>query len=229
MVSSGMGDTRRLSQVELNGLDDNELIDYAVRHREAGNRDEADLALQIFAFGMEGLLRAFVRNNLDSHGDAVIEEVAERALEDAIRSIVDLRGSTSAEARAFVFRIAKLRIVDFHRKGRVVTTPLEILTLEGASGPMPCAPGSEGEDDFITTRLVVDEALAKLRLDHRAVVELYVLSGFSAEETASMVRCRFEGQGDDSMSEQNVHQIGRRFRVDLRARLEQAEKGVVGR
>jgi RNA polymerase sigma factor (sigma-70 family) len=216
-------------EAELIRLDDDELIAYAINHREAGDDAGADCALKIFAFGMEGPLRAFVRNRLDSHGDSVIEEVAERALEDAIRSITALRGHTSAEARAFVFRIAKLRIVDYHRKGRVETTPLEDLVAEGDAGPSSGAIRSEGEADLVATSLLVDDALAELRPDHQAVVKLYVLMGCSARETADQVRSRFRGPSHDPMSEQNVQQIGSRFRKDLRARLEQAEEGAVGR
>ena len=219
---------RPLGEAELTALGDDELIEYAIGHREAGAQEEADLALKIFAFGLEAPLRGFVRSKLDSHGDAVIDEVVEKALEDAIRSIGDLRGSTPAEARGFVFKIAKLRIIDFHRKGRVETTPLENLLPEGGGGPVPGSMRSGGEDDLIVTWMVIDESLAELRPDHRAVVELFVLSDCSARETASIVGRRFAGANDDSMSEQNVHQIGSRFRKDLRARLEQADQGAVG-
>ena len=215
----------RLGESELAALGDDELVEYAVTHREKGDADEAKLALMIFAFGMEAPVRAFVRNKLDSHPEAVVDEIAERALEDAIRSIGDLRGSTGAEARGVVFKIARLRIVDFHRKGKVDTTRLEDLLAGGDGGPS----GTDGEDDLVGTWLLIEEALGEMRADHRAVVELFVLAGHSARETASIVKRRFPEADDDSMSEQNVHQIGSRFRRDLRARLELAEQGTVGR
>lgn len=204
---------RPLGDAELARLGDDELVAYAVRAREAGDDAGADRALQIFAFGLEDALRAFVRNRLDSHGDAAIEEVAERALEDAIRSIRSLRGETAPEARAFVFKIARLRVVDYHRRGRVQTAPLEAGAEAGGS-----------DADATDTALVLEGALAELRPDHKLVVERFVLSGYSARETAELVRRRLDGQVDDSMSEQNVHQIGSRFRRDLRARLEEAER-----
>jgi DNA-directed RNA polymerase specialized sigma24 family protein len=215
----------KLGEAELTRLGDDELIEYAVGRRESGDAEEAKLALMIFAFGIEGPVRAFVRNKLDSHPNVVVDEIAERALEDAVRSIGDLRGGTGAEARGFVFKIARLRIIDFHRKGKVDTTPLEDLLGDGDAGPR----GTDGEDDLVGTWLLIEEALGEMRPDHRAVVELFVLSGHPARETATIVQRRFPEADADSMSEQNVHQIGSRFRKDLRARLELAKQGAVGR
>ena len=208
-------------------MGDAELIDHAVEAGAAGEAESAERALQIFAFGMEGPLRAMVRNRLDSHGDTVIDEIAERALEDAIRSIHRLRGQTPQEARAFVFRIARLRIVDFHRSGRVRTEPIDTdPDADRGAGAEAEADGLrvEGESDAVDTALVLEQALAEMREDHRAVVELFVVSGHNARETAERVASRFDGRLDDSMSEQNVHQIGSRFRKDLRRRLEGAER-----
>jgi DNA-directed RNA polymerase specialized sigma24 family protein len=210
---------RQLDETELAKLDDGELVDYAIAAREAGRREEATVALRIFAFGMEDALRAFVRARLDSHGDVVIEEVAERALEDAIRSIETLRGRTAAEARGFVFKIARLRIADYHRRGRVEATPLD--PDEGGAGE-GAGLSTDGEAAAVDTRVLVEETMASLRPDHRAVVEQFVLRGDSARETAEDVASRFDAGPDDSMSEQNVHQIASRFRKELRARLEAA-------
>jgi RNA polymerase sigma-70 factor (ECF subfamily) len=218
-----MGGFRRLEESKLAGLDDGELIDYALEARAAGDKEQALLALQIFAFGMEDRLRAFVRSRLDSHGDTVIEEVTEKALEQAISSIDSLRGKTAAEARAFVFIIARRRIADFHRSGR------------GGAETSVGEPGREdagevGRDtigsptDAVETEIVIEEAMADLRPDHRAVVEQCVFLGYSAREAASEVASRFEGRFDDSMSEQNVHQICSRFRKDLRGRLEAGDR-----
>jgi hypothetical protein len=61
------------------------------------------------------------------------------------------------------------------------------------------------------------------------VVEDCVLLGYSAREAVERVASRFDGESDDSMTEQNVHQICSRFRKDLRARLEAGAGGRVGR
>jgi RNA polymerase sigma factor (sigma-70 family) len=218
-----MAGFRSLEEGELARLDDDGLIAYALDAREAGEGDQALLALQIFAFGMEDRLRAFVRSRLDSHGDTVIEELTERALEQAIGSIDRLRGRTAAEARAFVFTIARRRIADYHRSAR---------SQAGVAEAEPAADQSWGEgeetrtseSDAVEATIVIEEAMADLRPDHRAVVERCVLMGFSARETADDVASRFEGQSDDSMSEQNVHQICSRFRKDLRGRLEAGDR-----
>jgi RNA polymerase sigma factor (sigma-70 family) len=170
---------------------------------------------------MQDALLTFVRSRLDRHGDVVIEEVAAKALEDSIRSIRKFRGASGKEARAFVFKIAKRRIVDYLRSNRIDTAPIEVDWGEGEH-PHPEVedPGVDGEADAVDTRLIIRECLDDLREDHRAVVELCVLEGRSARETTEMVNSRIDGRSDDSMSEQNVHQIVSRFRKDLRQRLE---------
>lgn len=213
---------RALSEIELARLGDDELVAYALEARAAGEQAAATLALRIFTFGMQRALLNFVRNRLDSHGDAAIEEVAERALESAIRSIASLRGKTAEEARALVFRIARRRIADFLRSARGDAGPGE--PIEGIGGePAPSGAPQlviEGEADGADTGILIEELIASLRPDHRAVVELFVLDGYSARETVDLLRGRVDGRGDDSMTEQNVHQIASRFRRELRARLE---------
>ena len=85
---------RPLDETRLQDLDDAALIGYILDARAAEDRGSAEIALKIFAFGMEDAVRAFVRGRLGSHGETDIEEVIGRTLEDAIRSISNLRGST---------------------------------------------------------------------------------------------------------------------------------------
>src|SRR5262245_52496155 len=117
---------RRLREEDLAGLGDEALIEYVLEAREAGDPDAAQLALRMFAFGMQDRLLTHVRSKLDTHGNVVIDEIAAKALEDSIRSIHKLRGASAGEARAFVFRVAHHRIVDYLRSNRIDTTPIEI-------------------------------------------------------------------------------------------------------
>jgi RNA polymerase sigma factor (sigma-70 family) len=220
MFGRKMGAFRSLNEAELAKLDEGELVAYALAAREAGAGEEALTALRIFAFGMEDALRAFVRNRLDSHGDTVVEEVAERALEDAIRSIDTLRGTTAAEARAFVFRVARRRIADFHRSARGEVTHVGVSQEGEGQEPGGGHLRDESEADAIDTSIVLRQAMEELRPDHRIVVERCVVMGYSARETVEHLASRFDGEFDDSMTEQNVHQICSRFRKELRARLE---------
>jgi DNA-directed RNA polymerase specialized sigma24 family protein len=201
----------------LTRLGDDQLIAYVLAAREAGKWEVARDALRIFVLGMEGAVRAFVRNRLASHGETVADEVAERALEDAIRSIEGLRGQTAGEARAFVFKIARLRIVDFHRSRRPESTPLAALG-EG-DGPAALAPPVEGEADAVLTSLLLEQAMEGLHRDHRDVVAMFVLFGYTARETADHLSARTDQSVECRLSEQNVHQIGSRFRRDFRRRL----------
>jgi len=213
-----MGAFRRLGELELAGLDDGELIEYAVTARAAGDAEAAQAALRIFAFGMEGVVLGFVRNRLSDHGDAVVEEIAERILEDSLRSIGSLTGSTAGEARAFVFKIARRRIADHLRREHPHTHPLDE-DRDGGPGRIPHAlrvPDPAGE---VETHMFVDELLESMRPYHRRVVEHHVLMGYSARETVERLRGREPGPADDSLTEDNVHQIASRFRKQLRARL----------
>lgn len=207
----------RLDETELAGLDDADLVAHALAAREAGEWEQAGLALKIFAFGMEEPVRAFVRGRLRSHGDTVVDEVVERALESALRSIESLAGATPEQARAFVFRIARRRIADFLRKGRLGLEPLD--EAEGGEGAPPRGLVVEDGAGEVEASLLVAELLGRLREDHRQAVELNVLAGYSARETVELIGSRDGGPGDDSMSEQNVHQIASRFRAELRARI----------
>jgi RNA polymerase sigma factor (sigma-70 family) len=207
-----------LGEAELRRLDEAELIEHALAARAAGRWSEARDALRIFALGMGDAVRAFVRNRLGSQGESVADEVAERALEDAIRSIATLRGQTAGEARAFVFKIARLRVVDFHRSHRLELTPL------GNVGDAEAAAGAAGrlrvesEADAVHALLLLEQAMEGLRGDHRDVVAMFVLLGYTARETAEHLSARAEGPVK-RISEQNVHQIGSRFRRDFRRRL----------
>lgn len=213
-----MGTFRRLGELELAALGDGELIEYAVTARGAGDAAAALLALSIFAFGMEPAVRAFVRNRLSSHGNAVVDEIAERTLEDAVRSVGSLVGSTEREARAFVFRIARRRIADYLRRDRPAEEPLDD-SEDGEPERIPDALRVEDGAGEVETHMFVNELLQSLRPDHRTVVELHVLMGHPARKTVERLRSRDRGPADDSITEQNVHQIASRFRRQLRARL----------
>src|SRR5690606_31387540 len=101
-------------------------------------------------------------------------------------SIERFAGSSEAEARAFVFRIARRRIADFFRAGRF---QLEPLAVDRGSGEEPhpglAARGEDGMADAVEAELLVSDCLAKLRPDHREIVELCVFEGFSAREAVA--------------------------------------------
>jgi RNA polymerase sigma factor (sigma-70 family) len=201
-------------------LDGYELIAYAIEAREAGDWAEARDLLRIFVLGMQDAVRAFVRRRLPLHGESIADEVAERAIEDAILSIEGLRGQTVGEARSFVFTIARLRIVDFHRSRRPELTPL----LASDDGERDGAGGAaghpvEGEADAVLTSLLFEQAMEALRGDHRDAVAMFVILGYTAQETADRLAARAEQPAECRISEQNVHQIGSRFRRDLRRQL----------
>lgn len=203
-----------IKEHRLASLSDEELIGYVRAARAAGREDAARLALQMLAFGLEPNLRRFVRLKLDKAGRLEQDEVAEQALFDAIRAAVRFKGSSAGRFRAFAFRIARRRIADFVRKGRVDRVPLEFLSPRGEQGEGDIPVG--GEQGAVDSRSVVDQALAELNEVHRRTVELYQLAGHSARETAARIERQFPEAGNDSISEQNVLKIASRFRKRLR-------------
>ena len=219
-----MSSFRRLDETRLAQLDDAALIEYVLNARTATDEDAALLGLRIFSFGMEEPIRAFVRTRLASQGEVVVEEVVERTLEGALSSIGSLVGCTPQQARAFVFRIARRRIADFHRRERPPVRSLDDQETESTEAPDSLR--TDGEAAWVDASLLIGGLLSSLRDDHRAVVELNVLSGYSARETVDLIRSRVGGRDDDTMTEQNVHQIASRFRRDLRAQLDEVPKDV---
>src|SRR3954453_6137077 len=99
--------------------------------RRSARTEAAVLAAKVLAFRYEPRIRAFVRTRLGSKGEIATDEVAGRTFSDAIASIANFEGESVPEFGGWIFRIAKNRIVDYHRKGRVEEIPLEWLAPDG--------------------------------------------------------------------------------------------------
>ncbi len=68
----------------------------------------------------------------------------------------------------------------------------------------------------------MDEVLAKLSDPHRRVVDLFVFERLSAQETVDQVNDEYPDL-DPPMSVDNVSQIAKRFRDDLRDLLSESD------
>ena len=133
-------------------------------------------------------------NRLGSKGKQVVAEVASRTIEDAIKSAAAFEGGTIKEFRKWIFVIARRRIVDYHRKGRVEEVPLEVDYGEGTEERQ--LPHDEESTPLEAVELasVWSQAYGELRQDsHKMVIRLRKFQGLSHREIADEVKSHFGG------------------------------------
>ena len=189
---------------ELDALTDDELIAYIRAARDAGYADAARLGLQILVFGHWDLVVARLRMKLPPH---VVEDVAGDVIASAITS--SFAGESVGEFRAWLTTILRRAIADFYRdRGRTIAT--DPLLADDDDHPVrePASPDHAG---YVQTQIVIQSVLDELRDDHRAVVEVVVMQGRSAEAACAEV---------PGMTPDNAYQIARRFRLRLAEALE---------
>jgi RNA polymerase sigma factor (sigma-70 family) len=212
---------RELNDAELARLGDQELVAYIVDARKAGRTDAAVVAAQVLAFRYEDRIRAFVATRLESKGRAEADDVAERTMSDAIASVAGFEGESLPEFGGWIFRIAKNRIVDYHRKGRVDQVPLEWRTPDGEWAEREIETGDPTA--VIDRGDLISQALSELSEVHREVVIRVRFRRFSHKEAAEDVNRHFPEEMNDPMTEQNVSQINSRFGKRLKELLREAE------
>jgi RNA polymerase sigma factor (sigma-70 family) len=212
---------REMSDAELAKLSDETLIDYVVRARAAGKLDAAIDATRVLASRYERMVLGFVHNRLGSKGPAVCDEVAEVIIFDAIKSAPGFEGEDVRSFRGWIFRIARNRIVDYHRKGRVDEIPLEFETREGETREREIVTGDPTK--VIDRSSVINQALFELNDVHKLVVFLVRFRGLSHKKTATQINRHFGDALNDPMNEQNVNKINSRFGQRLDDLLDEAE------
>jgi RNA polymerase sigma factor (sigma-70 family) len=214
---------RELNESELAKLSrdsEEELIAYVVEARRAGRDEAAIKAAQILAFRYQERIRGFVRVKIAGKGSGVADDVAETALSDAIVSMESFAGSTIGEFRSWVFTIARRRIADYLRKGRVETEPLEVDWGEGARERE--LPGGN-PIEAIDRGSVFNQAYSELNDAHKLVICLVRFYGLPHKKVAEQVNRHFGAQMNDPMTEQNVNKINSRFDKRLDQLLGEAE------
>lgn len=198
---------RELSEQELALLTDDELIAYIRGARTARRPSAATLALQMLVFGYWDTLVARAGLKLPV---SATEDVAAIALESAIKSAFD--GESIGEFRSWLHTILARKISEYYRsrEGKPKLVPLisENAADEQVWGEEPSVDAPDGT--LVDLRRAIEHAYSELGAGHRAVVDLYVFAEYSAGETT----------GATGESENNVHQIGSRFRKRVKAILE---------
>jgi DNA-directed RNA polymerase specialized sigma24 family protein len=204
---------RKLRDDELQRLDDERIVAYIVGARRARQDEAAVEAARVLAWRYSDRILGFVYNKLGSKGPLVVENIAELTISDAIASAESFAGESIQEFRGWIFQIARFRIVDYHRSGRVSERPLELRVGEGETIEWE---GRSGDATVaVDLASVWNQAYSGLSEVHKAVVVMVRLRGLSHKRAAEQVNRQFGDRLDDPMTEENVSQINSRFGKEL--------------
>lgn len=138
------------------------------------------IAFETFFHAHGSSVHRFVRDLV--RDDGLAEELTSDVMVEVWRSAGKFGGRS--RARTWVFGIAHHKAIDALRKRRPAVVPLdEVAGMAGDdAGPEAAALRSD-------ERRMLERALASLSPEHRAVVELTFIEGFSQKEIAEIVGC----------------------------------------
>jgi RNA polymerase sigma-70 factor, ECF subfamily len=114
--------------------------------------------------------------------DGLAEELTSDVMVEVWRGAGKYAGR--ARVRTWVFGIAHHKAIDAVRRRRTTTIPLEDLLATPSGDESPEDVALRGAE-----RARLDRALASLSAEHRAVLELTYLEGFSQAEIAAIASC----------------------------------------
>lgn len=213
---------RRLTDVELGLLGDDELVAQIGIARDAGDLDGAKLASQVLALGFQDQIRIRVARKVPTQD---IDEVAQEALISLINASFD--GKVMASFRAFMNRIVQCRIADYwkaqERHPRQDPLPHEHGGDEDIWGGEP---STEDSSDEVAISDAIARVLATRNPLHQRIIQLYgpeLIDGGEDLSGAGVVERL--GAGGEQVTVDNVQQVWRRFKVDLEAELDSGEDG----
>lgn len=216
---------RELNDAQLAKLDDEKIIEYIRRARAAKRDDAVKVAARVLAFKHQVAVQGYVGSRMRRFGSITYDEVAEVALQDAIVAAVNFRGETLPEFGGLVYRIAGLRIADYHRKKRLDTTPLVFLSADGEV-VWRDIPAPDSTDAVIASAIykpVFRSCYEALNDRHKRVVVLRRFDDLSHKEVAAEINRQLPEGATDLMTDQNVAKIDSRFDECLQKGLDEAE------
>lgn len=213
---------RPLSDGELDARSSDELIAYIRAADAAGNAEAAERGLAILVFRHIDDVKRRVAIKVPAPD---VEDVAMEVITSAIRSAFD--GTAIGQFMAWLNKIVKFRIADYwrrrEREPKSDALPEEHGEAEEIWGE---AARIASETGAVDVQSIIDHAQAQLSEIHRKVVDLYVFQDLSAQEAAEAINHNFNGHPELStpMTNDNVHQIAKRFRDSVRGLLDEAER-----
>ncbi|MBV8298166.1 MAG: sigma-70 family RNA polymerase sigma factor [Candidatus Eremiobacteraeota bacterium] len=138
------------------------------------------VAFETFFRAHGSAVHRFVRDLV--RDDGLAEELTSDVMVEVWRSAAKYGGRS--RARTWVFGIAHHKAIDALRKRRVTLLPLDALLGAASDAESPEAAALRADE-----RRRLDGALASLSPEHRAVLELTYVEGFSQKEIAEVVDC----------------------------------------
>ena len=207
------------SESELDRLSTEQLLAYVLEQRDAGRPQCAKRALALLAWGYWGLVCYVVAAKVPEQD---VDDVAGQVMESALKSAFE--GTSVGEFVNWLKVIAKRRRADYHRD-REKEPPVGPLPGQGDESDEPGLfgpePGTEDDTELAHFRDAAGRVLEHRKEVHQLVVRAYGpnelgFMGLSARETAAHVEKVHPGT---TMSEPNVHQIWKRFKVELEENL----------
>ncbi len=216
-----MSDFKRLTEVELDRMGDEQVVAYIAGARKVGDADAVRDAMAILAWGHHTAIVARVRAKVPTES---VEDVAMEVVVSMLNSTFD--GKVIGEFRAFMFRIAARRIADFHRKreGDPGQDPLpdENGDDEGVWGRQPYV---VDETDAVELRELAGRVLASRSTEHRELIRLYGPELVEGEDLTAAGVVERMAAGGVTVSESNVQQVWHRFKTELEQELDSGEDG----
>jgi RNA polymerase sigma factor (sigma-70 family) len=201
---------RRLPH-ELDHLNDEELIAYAVAAREAGEVDAMAAALAVIGNRRLSDLTRRARNKVPTQ-DA--EELALQAMGEAV--LARFEGTSVGEFVKLMHTVLSRRIADYYEKRERTVETTDLPDEHGDDDDLRRDVAiSPSETGAVDVQSVIDQALDELSEQHRRVIELYVFEDLSADDTADQVNAEFP-DSNPKMSVDNVQQIKARFKKRVR-------------
>jgi RNA polymerase sigma factor (sigma-70 family) len=186
---------------------DEELI-AEVRAAYAGNdRGRLDAAWGLLQYRHQKRVRVRVRAKLpDDLADELVQDILLKAFEAVI-------GTAKIEHfGGWLNGVVVKTIADFWRGkgGKAVNAVREGVALDDDRPDAPAYElGDDGGFDRADVALVIEDVLAKRNPEHREIIRLNVLEGRAAKDVADTT----------GASADNVYQVAKRFRDDLRTAL----------
>lgn len=217
-----LSEYRRLTEMELGLLGDDELVARIGVAKDAGDVVGAKQASEHLALGFEQQIKIKVARKVPAQD---IDEVAQEALISLVNASFD--GKVLASFRAFMNTIVKYRIADYWREQerhpRQAPLPSEHGGDDETWGEEPTVEDSSSE---LAIRDAIERVIATRNPQHQRIIRLYgpeLIEGGEDLSGAQVVeRLAAEGEG---VSVDNVQQIWRRFKVDLAEQLQSGEDG----
>lgn len=209
------GRFRELSDADLDGLADEQLVTYIARARRAKHFQTAGRALAILMWGYEPSISVRVAKKVPGHAvENVAEKVLKSVIDDALEGKVPFSGASVPEFRSWLGTIISRRIADYYRGPRSTMTRLGLAEEVGEDEPGVQLETRDAAD-AVVDRALVQEALGRMSPAHRTVAQMAELDGYSAAEVTAAV---------PGMSANNVYKIRERFRTQVAELVAEAEQ-----